>query len=52
MSVPLIILLLSVALTKGQNDCVGPVPADKVYIDCSDRGITTVPALPPKAVEV
>ena len=52
MSVPLIILLLSVAVTKGQDDCVGPIPASVTEVDCSDKNITAVPILPAEAVEV
>ena len=45
MSVLLIILMLSVAVTEGYN-CVGPVPADEKNVICIHKGFTTIPILP------
>ena len=45
MKIILIILMLSVAVTEGQNDCVGPIPADEKKVRCSYKNITTVPIL-------
>ena len=52
MSVPMIILLLSVAVTEGQDVCVGPIPASVRTVDCSYRSLTAVPVLPAEAVKV
>ena len=52
MSVPMIILLLSVAVAEGQDYCMGPIPASVRTVDCSYRSLTAVPVLPAKAVEV
>ena len=52
MSVPIIILLLSVAVAEGQYDCEGPIPASVRKVACSDRSLTDVPVLPAEAVEV
>ena len=52
MSVPMVILLLSVAVAEGQYDCVGSIPASVRKVDCSHRGLTAIPVLPAEVVKV
>ena len=50
MSILWIVFLLSVA--EGENDCVGPIPVEMKFLDCSGTNFTTVPVLPEGALRV